>query len=296
MIDPRRLATVVERRTPAAVCTVVATRGSTPRKAGASMLVVDDGSDFGAIDGTVGGGAIEHEIRRQALEVIADMRPRLVEIPLTTVLGMCCGGSVSVFIESLRMRPPCIIFGAGHVSESLSALASKAGFDVVVVDPRDELRTALRFPDVELRDDYDHDDSLAALPFAADCFVVVATHDHPTDQRIVEKVLPRSFAHLALVGSQRKALLTRERLKNKGFVDDDIARLRCPAGLDIGAETPEEIAVSIVAELVQVRRRKEAAERRTHGKPVDAAGASDASAGSDTESDNRQKPTGSSKR
>ncbi len=269
MIDPRLLSDVVARGTPAAICTVVATKGSTPRKAGASMVVVDDGSDFGAIEGTVGGGAIEHEIRRQALEVIADMRPRLVEIPLTTVLGMCCGGSVSVFIESLRMRPPCIVFGAGHTAVALCAVANQAGFDVVVCDPRDDLRTAERFPDaVLLRDDYDHDDDLASLPFAADCFVVVATHDHPTDQRIVEKVLTKPFAFCALVGSQRKALLTRERLRNKGFVDDDIARLRCPAGLDIGAETPEEIAVSIVAEMVQVRRRREARERKSHGAPV----------------------------
>lgn len=234
------------------------------------MLIVDDGSDFGAVaSGTVGGGAIEHEIRRQALQVIAEMRPRLVEIPLTTVLGMCCGGSVSVFIESLRMRPACIVFGAGHVSEAVCAVAAKAGFDVVVVDPRDELRVADRFADaVDLRDSYDHDDDLRALPFAKDAFVVVATHDHAVDQRLAERVLDFDFAFCAVVGSQRKALMMRERLLNKGKSDDDIARLRCPAGLDIGAETPEEIAVSIVAEMVQVRRRHESAQRRTHGAPV----------------------------
>ncbi|MDP2344464.1 MAG: XdhC family protein [Deltaproteobacteria bacterium] len=267
MLDPRRLAAVVDSGAPAAVCTVVCTKGSTPRKAGATMLVVDDGTDFGAIEGTVGGGAIEHEIRRQALEVIATMRPRLVEIPLTTVLGMCCGGSVSVFIESLRTRPPCVLFGAGHVGAVLCTLATKAGFDVTVVDPRDELRE--RCTDaVDLRDSYDHDDDYAGLPFANDCFVVVATHDHAGDQRIVEKVLTRSFAFLALVGSQRKALLTRERLANKGFDDDVIASLRCPAGLDIGAETPEEIALSVVAQMVQVRRQAESALRSTKATPL----------------------------
>lgn len=269
MIDPRRLADVVASGAAAAVCTVVATKGSTPRKAGAAMLVVDDGSDFGAVEGTVGGGAIEHEIRRQALEVIAEMRPRLVEIPLTTVLGMCCGGSVSVFIESLRLRPACIVFGAGHVSEAVCSVAAKAGFDVVVVDPRDELRTAARFPDaVSLHDSYDHDDDLKALPFAKDAFVVVATHDHAVDQRLAERVLDFDFAYAAVVGSQRKALMMRERLKNKGKDDDAIARLRCPAGLDIGAETPEEIAVSIVSEMVQVRRAAAAQARRTHGAPA----------------------------
>lgn len=271
MIDPRRLADVVDSGAAAAVCTVVATRGSTPRKAGASMVVVDDGSDFGVVAaGTVGGGAIEHEIRRQALAVIAEMRPRLVEIPLTTVLGMCCGGSVSVFIESLRMRPACIVFGAGHTGEAVCAVAAKAGFDVVVVDPRDDLRVPERFVDaVALRDSYDHDDDLRALPFAKDAFVVIATHDHAVDQRLAERVLDFDFAWCAVVGSQRKALLLRERLLNKGRSDADVARLRCPAGLDIGAETPEEIAVSIVAEMVQVRRRAERVPRRTLGAPTD---------------------------
>lgn len=263
MIDPRRLAALVDAGAAAAVCTVVATKGSTPRKAGATMIVVDDGSDFGAVEGTVGGGAIEHEIRRQAKEVIATMTPRLVEIPLTTVLGMCCGGSVSVFIESLRMRPALIVFGAGHVSEALCGMAAKAGFDVTVVDPRDELRTAERFKDaVALRDSYDHDDDFDGLPFAKDAFVVIATHDHAVDQRIAERVVDRDFAFCGLVGSRRKAALTRERLKNKGKGDDVIARLRCPVGVDIGAETPEEIAVSIVAELVLVRRRAQTAQQQ----------------------------------
>jgi xanthine dehydrogenase accessory factor len=249
----------------AAVCTVVATKGSTPRKAGASMLVIDDGSPLGAIRGTIGGGAIEHEIRRRAIEVMASTRPTLVEIPLTTVLGMCCGGTMTLFIESLRMRPPCILFGAGHVGEAVARAAALAGFDVSVVDPRDELCTEVRFPEASRFNSYDHDDDLHALPFSADAFVVIATHDHQTDQRLAERVLSRPARYVGLVGSQRKAAMTRERCRNKGMTDDVIARLRCPAGLDIGAETPEEIALSIVAQMVHVRRREESADRRTRG-------------------------------
>jgi xanthine dehydrogenase accessory factor len=253
------MSALVEARTPAAVCTVVQTRGSTPRKAGATMIVVDDGSADGAIEGTVGGGAVEHMVRRAALEVIATLTPRLLEIPLTTTLGMCCGGTMTIFIESLRLRPPLLLFGAGHVAQSLCVLATHAGFDVTVVDPRDDLRTVERFPDaVGFGDDYDHDDSLRALPWSADAFVVVATHDHATDQRLAEAVLARHAAaplrYVAVVGSARKAALTRERCRNKGLADDVIAALRCPAGLDIAAETPEEIALAIVAEMVQVRR------------------------------------------
>jgi xanthine dehydrogenase accessory factor len=275
MIHPDWLDDVRRLGVAAAVCTVIATKGSTPRKAGASMLVIDDDTPQGAIRGTIGGGAVEHEIRRRALEVIASTRPALVEIPLTTVLGMCCGGTMTIFIESLRLRPPCVLFGAGHVGEALCRAAQLAGFDVTVVDPRDELCSPERFPDATLKNSYDHDDDLDALPFSADAFVVIATHDHQVDQRLAERVLSRPARYVGLVGSQRKAALTRERCRNKGLSDDDIARLRCPAGLDIGAETPEEIALSIVAQMVQVRRRDEASERRTRGaeiEPVDGGG------------------------
>jgi xanthine dehydrogenase accessory factor len=270
MFDPTRLAAIAAGTQAAALVTVTATKGSTPRKAGASMVVFSDGTDRGAIEGTIGGGAVEHEVRRKALEVIATTRPRSVEIALTQQLGMCCGGTMTFFIEALRMRPPCILLGAGHVAQALCALASRSGFDVTVADPREELCTAEHFPDAAaLVDDYESSD-LDRLPFGPDAFVVIATHDHQVDQALVERVLPRAFRYAALVGSQRKAILTRERCKNRGLDDDVIERLRCPAGLDIGAETPEEIALSIVAQMVEVRRREEGATRATRGAQVGA--------------------------
>src|SRR3954468_14464485 len=150
MFDPRRLAELADGKEPAALCTVVSTQGSTPRKAGASMVVVADGSELGRIEGTVGGGAVEHEIRRAALVVIATTRPRTVDVALTKELGMCCGGSMTFFIEALRVRPPLVLFGAGHVAQALCRVAHTAGFDVVVADPREELLTAARFPDASL--------------------------------------------------------------------------------------------------------------------------------------------------
>ncbi len=254
MIDPAVLLELSRAGVPAALCTVISTKGSTPRKPGASMIVVDDGSDIGAVRGTIGGGAVEHELRRRALDVIASTQPAMVEISLTTMLGMCCGGTMTFFIESLRMRPPLIVFGAGHVALALATFAKGAGFDVSVVDPRDELRTDERFVGCALFDSYDHDDDFAALPFAPDAFVVIATHDHHVDQRLAERALSYPSRYLAVIGSERKAAMTRERCRNKGLADDVIAKLRCPAGLDIGAETPEEIAISIVAEMVAVRR------------------------------------------
>ncbi len=284
MFDPVRLVALAATRLPGAVCTVIATRGSTPRKAGASMVVLDDGTVAGRIEGTIGGGAVEQLVRTAALEVSATLTPRVLEVPLATTLGMCCGGTMTIFIEALRMRPPCILFGAGHVAQALCATAHRAGFDVTVVDPRDDLCTFERFPDAVLRlDDYEHEDSLRALPWSSDAFVIVATHDHAVDQRLAEAVLRRHaeqpLRYVAVVGSARKALLTRERCRNKGLPEDVIAVLRCPAGVDIHAETPEEIAVAIVAEMIQIRRT--AGSRATTAFPTTAttADSSDAATG-----------------
>lgn len=254
MFNPARLAEIAKGPFAAALCTVTATRGSTPRKAGASMVVLADGSPEGRIEGTIGGGAVEHQVRKEALLAIAKTRPRLVELSLTTELGMCCGGHMTIFIEPLRERPPCIILGAGHCGQALARVADHAGFLVTVADPRAELLEKARVSErVTLVEDYE-DEDLDEMPFGPDAFVVVVTHDHQVDQRLVEKVLRREFRYAAMVGSLRKAKVTRQRCLSKGIPEERVALLRSPAGLDIGAETPEEIALSIVAEMVQVRR------------------------------------------
>lgn len=223
------------------------------------MVVFADGSELGSIEGTIGGGAVEHRLREEALLAIAETRPRMVPLNLTTQLGMCCGGQMTVYVEPLRQRPPCVVLGAGHVGLALAKVAALAGFDVTVADPREELLTRERFgDDVTLVDGYDEED-LDALPFGPDAFVIVVTHDHQTDQRLSEQVLAREVRYAAMVGSRRKALLTRQRCEAKGIAPERIALLRSPAGVDIGAETPEEIALSIVAEMVAVRRREAAA-------------------------------------
>lgn len=236
------------------------------------MVVVADGSELGATEGTVGGGKVEHALRRAALEVITTTQPRTLTIALTKELGMCCGGTMTFFIEALRIKPPCIILGGGHCAQALCAQAARAGFDVTVADPRADLLNRERFPDAaHLVDDYE-DEDLASLPFGPDAFVVIATHDHQVDQVLVERVLARvrerPVRYVALVGSARKAMLTRDRLLNKGLPAELVAQVRCPAGLDLGAETPEEIALSIAAEMVLVRRAGDAADRRSRGAPA----------------------------
>ncbi|MCP4501386.1 MAG: xanthine dehydrogenase accessory protein XdhC [Deltaproteobacteria bacterium] len=258
MFSPARLEQLKTKGARAALCTVVHTSGSTPRKAGAAMVVHWDESKVGKVEGTVGGGIFEHEVRRHAIRVLGEQSDsattRLVEIALTTDLGMCCGGSMKVFIEPLETRPAAFVFGAGHVGKAVCRLACTMGFRVTLLDPREELlSTSDLDDDVTMVNDYDVED-ITSLSLDENSYVLVVTHDHPTDQLLVEELMRSSVRTLGMIGSMRKAALTRDRCRAKGFSDAEVARLVSPVGLDIHAETPEEIALSIVAQWVLLRR------------------------------------------
>jgi xanthine dehydrogenase accessory factor len=231
------------------LATVVETRGFTPRGPGAKMLV-----GAGETHGTIGGGAIEDEVVREARGLLegggdsATLRRHL-----TRELGMCCGGEMAVFLEVMEPAPALVVFGAGHIAKPLAAVAAGCGFDVTVVDERAEWATEERFPTARL-------ERRAPDLFAREWqttgaeFAVVATHDHAVDQRVVQHLLERPLKFLGMIGSipkQRKFAL---RLKAHGFAEQAIARLYTPLGLAIGADTPEEIAVSAVAQMIAVRR------------------------------------------
>jgi len=235
---------------PFVLATVIESAGSTPQKPGSKMVVLGDGT----LRGTVGGGAIEHQILQAALALLeAPEQTRVIETHLTHELGMCCGGRMKVFLEKHGAPVRLTVFGAGHVAKELAALASKVGFRVTVVDARPEWASTERFPGCEvlLRDPADHARAVTGGPQDYFC---VTTHDHPLDQAVVEALLNKPSAYLGVIGSRRKAERFRMRLKAGGAEDAALARLRSPMGLAIGALTPEEIAVSIIAELVQVRR------------------------------------------
>lgn len=254
MLTQQRIAEVVASNRQAALCIVTETSGSTPRKAGAKMIVFADGTDLGVIEGTVGGGAFEHEVRKRAIKSLAQAQPCHFKIALTNELGMCCGGQMTVYIEPLRHKQPLILFGAGHIALSLATFASHSGFEVHLSDCRNELLQPERFPFASSFSAHFEPSDLDRLPFGSDAFVVIVTHCHETDQLLAERILPREFRYLGLVGSKRKAAMTRQRCLNKGYSESLLDRLVCPAGIDINAETPEEIAVSIVSQMIQVKR------------------------------------------
>ncbi len=234
------------------LCTVVETRGSVPQVPGARMLVHPDG----ATAGTVGGGALEHEVRRRALEALERGTAELWTANLGPDLGMACGGGVSVFIEPLFAAPRLLIFGAGHIGRDLCAMAARAGFRPTVIDERDEWADDAAFPDASV---VLCGDPVALLPDLAvdgDTYVVLVSHSHAVDQRVLGAALDLPWRYLGMIASKRKVEQVFGELEAEGADPLRLARVRSPIGLKIGGMDPGEIAVSILAELIRIRRGK----------------------------------------
>lgn len=240
---------------PFVLCTVTASHGSTPQKPGSRLVVLPDGS----LRGTIGGGAIEKQVIDAALALLADAsaETRTLETHLTHDLGMCCGGKMTVFLEKHGAPASLFVFGAGHVAKELAALAQHVGFQVTVVDERPEWLNAERFPQAARR--LEQPDVVAkSLAEGDQVYCCVTTHDHPLDQACVETLVKKKLAYLGVIGSQRKSLRFRQRMEAAGFTKEEVASFESPMGVEIDALTPAEIAVSIVARLISVRRRRNA--------------------------------------
>ena len=245
-----RLEQLLRERRTTALITVVKTQGSTPRKAGARMIVFEDGST----EGSIGGGVVEHRAIKVAKEVLHNETPRLVDYKLTNELAMCCGGQMTLFVEPLVQSPLLFVFGCGHVGTALIRTAQSAGFDIIAIDELESNANPNRLPEASrILQSYERAD-LETLPFAQDVFVVIATREHALDQKLLEYCLKKPTCYVGVIGSLRKARMQLERLRAKGYENEQLEGIRCPIGLDIGALTPEEIAVSVVAELIQHRR------------------------------------------
>jgi xanthine dehydrogenase accessory factor len=233
-----------------ALLTVIESRGFTPAKAGARMLLGSQGSTVG----TIGGGAIEHAALAEAGRLMGvDGATSVFRRHLTQELGMCCGGEMSVFIEVMAPAPRLLLLGAGTIARPLAAMAALCGFEVTVADERPEWATPERFPGATVLC-RDPERALEALAPTDEDYAVVVTHDHALDQRLVQTLLGTRVRFLGLVGSVPKQRKFALRLKARGYPDSEIARVRAPLGIPIGAASAEEIAVSVVAELIAVRR------------------------------------------
>ena len=239
-----------------ALATVVRTTGSTPQRPGARLLLRPDDTTIG----TVGGGAIEHAVLEALREARQSGASQLLQRELGYDLGMCCGGRMEIFIEPIEGASRLWLFGAGHIALPTAALARTVGFEVTVVDEREELNTEERFPACrrELRE---AGELLRDADLGDRDWLLIVTHDHRLDEELLERAVQRRPRFIGLVGSQRKTFRLIQRITAKLGGPDALAldRVFAPVGLDIGAVGPEEIAVSIVAELVALRRGREVA-------------------------------------
>jgi xanthine dehydrogenase accessory factor len=232
------------------VCTIVDSSGSVPQRAGAKVALAEDGRTFG----TIGGGAVEQLVLDAARELLRAGGTRLLQSHLTHDLGMCCGGRITVFLETLEPLDPLLIFGAGHVAKPLASLAQSLSFQVDVIDQRPDWANPDRFPGAHKIWVDEPRDVLDSLRFEPRSSICIVTHDHRMDQEILEVCLRRPHRYLGVIGSRRKSATFRERLLGRGFSEAEVRGFSCPMGVDIGAQTPEEIAVSICGELIAARR------------------------------------------
>jgi|SRR6185369_2099872 xanthine dehydrogenase accessory factor len=242
-----------------AVATIVSVRGSIPSFKTAKMLVRDDGT----IAGTIGGGCVEADVWQAAREVMVSEKPRTLSFDLNQDpkydTGLVCGGSLDIFIEPVLPPAVLYLFGAGHVSFNLSKVASKAGFDVIVVDDREAYANRERFPEAKEVIAEDFDQAMTRLEPNAASFIAIATRGHRDDMRILRWAVQTPARYVGMIGSRRKTITIFEELCKEGIPAQRFERVHSPVGLDIGATTPEEIAVAIAAELIAVRRHAERA-------------------------------------
>ena len=247
---------------PCALCTIIRTRGSTPGKERMKMLVRSDGSFLG----TVGGGCLEADVLEAALESMRDEKPRILKFALNERdypdSGLLCGGQIEIYVEPIT-EPHLHLFGGGHVSGAIAALARNVGFRVHLGDDREVFADPAKHPAVHTSRCAPFDELARAIAPARGDFVVVATRGHTQDGDVLRALheagcRPR---YLGMIGSRAKKAQVFEQLRSAGVDEDFLALVRTPMGLSIGALTHEEIAVSVVAEMIQVRRTGEGVPR-----------------------------------
>jgi len=240
-----------------AVATIVNVRGSIPSFKTAKMLVRDDGS----IAGTIGGGCVEAEVWQAAREVMESEKPRTLIFDLNQDpkydTGLVCGGTLEIFIEPVLPPAELYIFGAGHVAASLYKVARIAGFDITVVDDREVYASRERFPEAQEVIAEDFDKVTSRLQPSESSYIVIVTRGHRDDMRVLRWAVQTPARYIGMIGSKRKTITIFKELQKEGLAPELFDRVHAPVGLDIGAITPEEIAVAITAELIAKRRNVE---------------------------------------
>jgi xanthine dehydrogenase accessory factor len=235
--------------------TVVATKGSVPRKAGAKMLIKEDGSFIG----TVGGGSVEHAVKSKAVEILKSGVPQLLHFDLTgneEGATMICGGQLDAFFEPITAQETLYLFGAGHIARATAAMGRLLGFHIVVIDPRPEYNNADYLPDADELIAEDFNRAFTKLNIKPTDYIVIYTYAHTMDEECLHFALGTQAKYIGMIGSKKKVMEIKERLMKRGITQEQLDSVHSPIGIDINAETPDEISVSILAEIIKVRRSK----------------------------------------
>jgi len=236
----------------AALVTIISATGSTPREEGTKMLVRADGS----IMGTIGGGNLETLVIKKAVETIRKHKLERLHFNLEEggEPGMTCGGDVEVFIEPIVPVPTLYIFGGGHIALPLARMAKLVDFQIAVIDDRPEFANPQRFPEAELTIAEDFSKAFQKLSINKASYIVIVTHGHKSDEVVLERALATNAKYIGMIGSKIKNKTIFSHLLAKGISQELLDKVHAPIGLNIFAESPEEIAVSILAEIIKIRR------------------------------------------
>jgi len=236
-----------------ALATIVHTNGSIPSYESSRMLVRDDGS----IAGTIGGGCVEADVWAAAREVMEIESPRKMVFNLNNEAsydgGLICGGTLEIFVEPILPQPVVYLFGGGHIAMALAKFANSAGFGIAVTDDREQFANPQRFPMAQEMF-FSYEEAFDRLKPNASSYIVIVTRGHRDDMRVLAWAVRSGARYIGMIGSKRKVLSTYKALEKEGFLPEEFERVYAPMGLEIGALSPEEIAISITAELIAVRR------------------------------------------
>ena len=248
----REVVKLQERGLAGALCTIIDTKGSTPRHEGSKLLVFEDGSFIG----TVGGGEVENRVIAEAKDAIRDGKTRLLKYnmvdPAQGDPGVC-GGTLEVFVEPFLPQPTLVVIGGGHVGRAVAHLAKFTGFRVIVSDDREEFCTPEANPDGDEFYPVKMSELPERLPITSHTYLVLTTRGSNVDIEGIEPLLRSNAAYIGVIGSKRRWLVTRKALLDRGVDEQLLNKVHSPMGLELNAETPEEIALSILAEIIMLR-------------------------------------------
>jgi xanthine dehydrogenase accessory factor len=238
----------------AALATIVQVRGSIPSFESAKMLIREDGSMLG----TIGGGCVEAEVWNAAREVIDTEKARHLSFNLGQDAaydnGLICGGQLDVFVEPVLPSPRAFIFGAGHISKSLSKVLTMAGFSTTVIDDREAFANRERFPEADEVMSGEYEEMFPQLLVNESSYIVIVTRGHRDDMRVLKWAAGTPARYVAMIGSKRKVINVVKELEGEGISRASLERIFAPMGFDIGAISPEEISISVAAEMIAMRR------------------------------------------